>query len=74
MWVMFVKGHGHCICNECFYGFNHLSAEDFEIYEFEGMTLKAGDVVTPELVSSHFRACDRLFRKHFNLDAKCLDE
>ena len=46
-----------------FYGFNRLSAE------FEGMTLKAGDVVTPELVSCYFRTCDRLFRKHFNLEA-----
>lgn len=72
--MTFEKEHGRCICNECFYGFNCLMAEDFEIYQFEGMTLKDGQLVTPELVSAYFRACDKLFRKQYHLETRSLEE
>ena len=74
MWVAFEMQHGRCICNECFYGFNCLTSEDFEMYETEGLFLKSGMEVTPELVSLYFKACDKLFRKHYNLEAKPLEE
>ena len=66
--VFFEGDRGGCRCYNCFYGFNVLKLEDFNIYRDEGIDISDGMKVTPSLIDRVFKVCHKTFRAHYYLE------
>ena len=72
MAIYFENEKGTCACNNCFYSFNGLKLFDFKIFEEENVFVPDGTLITPALVSQILEACQRIFRRQYNLEPKTL--
>ena len=74
MIVCFEGDRGACMCYNCFYGFNILKWEDFNLYRDEGIEISDGMKVTPTLIHRVFEVCHKTFRAQYNLEPQSLQD
>ena len=71
---LFEGDRGACRCYNCFYGFEILKLEDFNIYRDEGIDISDGMKITPSLIDRVFKVCHKTFRAQYYLEPQSLKD